>query len=85
MASVARHPKYRSGRAYFDVALMRMERTVRYSDFVVPVCLPEAADPDPDAHLGRLVTLTGWGLQGRNSLANTMYLQRTHIGIFSQQ
>ncbi len=85
MASVAIHPEYHRRSAYFDVALMTLERAVDYGDYVLPVCLPEAATSSPDAHRGKLVTLTGWGLRRRNALRGETYLQRTHLGIFSQK
>ncbi len=85
VSAVLRHPKYHRGQAYYDVALLRLERKIEYSDYIVPVCLPELPSPYANTHQGKLVTLTGWGKAERNSAISNSYLQRIHLGIFSHK
>ncbi len=85
VASVDVHPRYLIGQAYYDVAIMRLTTPVEINDYVLPVCLPEVASEDPDVYSGKLVTLTGWGLQVRNGLRDNHHLQRVHMGVFSQR
>ncbi len=83
--AVYRHPRYLRGQAYYNVAILRLKTPVNFSDHVLPICLPETASPDPDMYSGKLVTLTGWGPESRRVLGDNNYLQRVHMGVFSQR
>ncbi|XP_008544698.1 uncharacterized protein LOC103569261 [Microplitis demolitor] len=50
------HPEYIDSGFINDVALLRLERPVIFSDYVRPVCLP---DSEPKS--GTTCTVTGWG------------------------
>ncbi|CAG5101575.1 Similar to Enteropeptidase-like, partial [Cotesia congregata] len=50
------HPEYIDSGFINDVALLRLERPVIFSDYVRPVCLP---DSEPKS--GTICTVTGWG------------------------
>ncbi|XP_070139953.1 transmembrane protease serine 9-like [Drosophila kikkawai] len=54
-----RHPHYSKPRGYKnDIALFQLARTVQYTDFIRPICLPTNFSPlDQTTHL----TTTGWG------------------------
>ncbi|XP_030369256.1 serine protease 7 [Scaptodrosophila lebanonensis] len=43
-----------------DIALIRMERNVRYSDSIRPICLPSVAGPEP-RRAGQQYTVVGFG------------------------
>jgi hypothetical protein len=34
------HPKYLEGKAYFDVGVAIADRSIEFTDFVRPICLP---------------------------------------------
>ncbi len=87
-ADVLVHPLHRSqpDTSYYDVAVIRLEQEAKFTDFVLPVCLPRVGVENPNHNAGKLVTLTGWGLRERNEVAVAGgHLRRTHIGIFSQR
>ena len=55
------HPGYQYPAAYDDLALVELENEVSLTEKVQTICLPSAADPDPD-HLSQLgATLVGYG------------------------
>ena len=47
--SWSQHPKYVSGRAYFDVAIAVADQIIEYSDYVRPICLPTTPVDNGDA------------------------------------
>ncbi|XP_014208050.1 uncharacterized protein LOC106639117 [Copidosoma floridanum] len=50
------HPEYVDNGFINDIALLRLEKPLEFSDYVRPVCLP-AAEPES----GAIGTATGWG------------------------
>ncbi len=78
------HPNFVEPFAYFDVGLLRLPQKVTFSDYILPVCLPNIPVTDLDENEGSLVTLTGWGLQRNVDITTSADLRRIHIGIFSQ-
>jgi len=54
------HPRFQFSPAAdrYDVAVLRLERPVRYAPHITPICLPEAGrDPSPGTH----AYVAGWG------------------------
>jgi hypothetical protein len=52
-----RHPQYSSPRVYHDIALIELDRTVKFSEIIHPACLNTKSDI-PEFGL----EVTGWGL-----------------------
>jgi len=50
------HPNYKRPISYNDIALLRLEQIVEFSEFVRPLCLNTDQSLDPS-----LVVATGWG------------------------
>lgn len=60
MAEVRLHPNFRfsaSNPDRFDVAVLRLDKSARYADNVLPVCLP----PKGINFEGWYAVVTGWG------------------------
>ena len=57
--SWSQHPKYISGRAYYDAAVAVADQLIEYTEYVRPVCLPMTPVDDDDAFADDLVTLAG--------------------------
>ncbi|XP_033331814.2 uncharacterized protein LOC117223567 [Megalopta genalis] len=53
---ISLHPEYIDNGFINDVAMLRLEKPVIFSDYVRPICLPEA---EPKS--GTMCTVTGWG------------------------
>ncbi|CAG9577548.1 unnamed protein product [Danaus chrysippus] len=55
VSSVIRHPKYRPPQSYYDIAIVKMMKNVKFSAVIKPACLgvPPAA--------GKHIIATGWG------------------------
>ncbi|KAF2881995.1 hypothetical protein ILUMI_24176 [Ignelater luminosus] len=47
---------------YADIALLRLKKEVRYTDFIKPICLPLSSEIRSKALSGNKVTVAGWGI-----------------------
>ncbi|XP_075145131.1 serine protease 7 [Haematobia irritans] len=67
---VIAHPEYdvRNNNKYHDIALIRLDQEVQYSDFIRPICLP-LPETRMDITPGELLIVAGWGrtLEARQS------------------
>ena len=64
MERILLHPRYLDRGFINDIALLRLDRPLRFSRYIRPICLPsspEAADEDVNAFTGQLTTTIGWG------------------------
>lgn len=53
------HPEYVSNKQYHDIGLVRLLKTVAFSNFIYPACLrTTTADINPS----QILIVTGWGL-----------------------
>ncbi|KAF2895869.1 hypothetical protein ILUMI_10304 [Ignelater luminosus] len=54
------HPQYYARRGNNDIALLRLNRNIKFSNYIQPVCLPvrEASD----SSVGSTMTVVGWGI-----------------------
>ncbi|XP_052836754.1 serine protease 7-like [Drosophila gunungcola] len=61
-AEIRAHERYseQSKNQVHDIGLIRLERNVRYSDNVRPICLPSAVGPEV-RQAGQQFTVAGWG------------------------
>ncbi|XP_037729713.1 melanization protease 1 [Drosophila subpulchrella] len=66
------HPQYpgNSRDQLHDIALLRLQDEVKYTDFISPVCLPSLASQRNDIFLGRKVVVAGWGRTETNFTSN---------------
>ncbi|XP_059471518.1 venom protease-like [Neocloeon triangulifer] len=53
------HPEYRPPRKYNDIALIRLDRDVNFTQKIRPACLTDVSPP-----IGNMVTASGWGRVG---------------------
>eukprot|EP00094_Tigriopus_californicus_P006154 TCALIF_05926-PA protein Name:"Similar to snk Serine protease snake (Drosophila melanogaster)" AED:0.19 eAED:0.19 QI:0/0.83/0.71/0.85/0.66/0.71/7/188/824 len=79
VVSVLRHPKYRSGRAYFDVGLAIMGKKVEFTDYILPVCLPYLPVDDTDDLADTFAILTGWGEDNSGKRAISLSVENLQI------
>nr|2OLG_A Chain A, Pro-phenoloxidase activating enzyme-I [Holotrichia diomphalia] len=54
------HPDYVDGSKdrYHDIALIRLNRQVEFTNYIRPVCLPQ---PNEEVQVGQRLTVVGWG------------------------
>ncbi|XP_054741271.1 spaetzle-processing enzyme-like isoform X1 [Anastrepha obliqua] len=57
------HPKYvsNSNEQFYDIALLRLEASVTYSDFIRPICLPVAQELYDNMFVNSTMEVAGWG------------------------
>jgi hypothetical protein len=53
------HPNYKAPKKDFDIALFELDRNMFFTSAIQPACLYPGPD---DQLLGKLATLTGWGV-----------------------
>lgn len=60
--SIRIHPSYQpdSVQQHHDIALIELSQSVRYSDFLRPICLPEP-NREPGLERGKMLSVCGWG------------------------
>ncbi|XP_018791127.1 PREDICTED: uncharacterized protein LOC108970283 [Bactrocera latifrons] len=56
------HPMYNKKKFNYDIALLKLEESVTYTDFVKPICLPLLPADQQTAHYENMsVEVVGWG------------------------
>ena len=70
----SKHPKFKGGQAYYDVAVVFIPEGIAYSNVIGPICLPSSSSEDPDNHENDFVTIAGeifWKCLLGNSLCRS--------------
>lgn len=73
-----RHPNYTGKFKYNDIALLRLESTVPFNDYIRPACLPESSS------IGFNAKATGWGRLDFDRPV-TSHLQKVELDLFTYQ
>lgn len=55
---------------YHDIALLRLTRNVRYSDYIRPICLPKTKELLTKSQVSRNLVVAGWGKTENASESN---------------
>ncbi|KAL1403396.1 hypothetical protein pipiens_005695 [Culex pipiens pipiens] len=77
VTEVRAHPKFSRVGFYNDIALLVLDRPVRKSKYVIPVCLPKPNLPSKDRMAGRRATVVGWGTTYYGGKESTKQQQAT--------
>lgn len=65
------HPRYTGGRNFsYDVAILRLDRTVTFTDNISPICLPQN-----DAPVDETCYVSGWG----STISGRPYVRQSHL------
>ncbi|XP_076309331.1 uncharacterized protein LOC143224851 isoform X1 [Tachypleus tridentatus] len=80
VAEIKSHPNFDKVRYYNDIALLRLENPVTYSDFIRPICLP---DPRNDLR-SKVATVIGWGTLAYGG-ASSNVLQEVDIPVWDNE
>ncbi|KAF9812886.1 hypothetical protein SFRURICE_016109, partial [Spodoptera frugiperda] len=76
------HPKYSPPKKYYDIALMELEKNVRFTKFIQPACLWNKFDTSA---LGTEATLTGWGVVETNGRTTSPELQEAVVDLIDSE
>lgn len=71
---IVSHSEYEKGKKVNDVALLKLDQVVVFTDYIVPICLPVSRNVNISA------TAAGWGVSENNS--NPEYLLKVQLEIF---
>ncbi|XP_037687123.1 coagulation factor XI isoform X2 [Choloepus didactylus] len=75
------HDKYEKAESGYDIALLKLETTMNYTDFQRPICLPSKGDRDV---MYNNCWVTGWGYRKlRDEIQNT--LQKAKIPLVTNE
>uniref|UniRef100_A0A182JHD1 Peptidase S1 domain-containing protein n=2 Tax=Anopheles atroparvus TaxID=41427 RepID=A0A182JHD1_ANOAO len=77
VTEVRAHPRFSRVGFYNDVALMVLDKPVRKSKYVIPVCLPGPNLPSKERLAGRRATVVGWGTTYYGGKESTKQQQAT--------
>ena len=85
VANILVHPMYKDPLVYYDVAVLKMNESVSYSQAVYPICLPEKPVEDTNLHARELAYLDGWGKQNLNDPNPSDVLRSVKLSVYSDQ
>ncbi|XP_058055761.1 serine proteinase stubble [Anopheles bellator] len=77
VTEVRAHPRFSRVGFYNDVALLVLDKPVRKSKYVIPVCLPGPNLPSKERLAGRRATVVGWGTTYYGGKESTKQQQAT--------
>ena len=69
--------------AYYDVAIIEMDITVEFNNFVYPICIPEK-EREIDNRVNVGASLAGWGATEDFDGKPSTVLKETKMNVFSQ-
>ncbi|KAM9038774.1 coagulation factor VII [Sarcophilus harrisii] len=61
VAKIIIHEQYIRSKTNHDIALIRLQKSVNFTDYVVPLCLPERRFSENQLALIKFSSVTGWG------------------------
>nr|XP_028557401.1 serine protease 27-like [Podarcis muralis] len=77
------NPTYAGQTSSGDIALVQLARKVHYSEFILPICLPDASVKFPP---GKVCWVTGWGnLRHSVDLPSPQTLQKLQVPIIDSK
>ncbi|XP_049524699.1 proclotting enzyme-like isoform X5 [Dermacentor silvarum] len=60
VSRIREHRDFQKDTFMNDIAVLRLKHTVKFNEYIRPVCLPERSDED---YFGKTAIATGWGTQ----------------------
>jgi len=73
------HPQFRASSKYYDIALLRLDRNIRFNQYMRPACLPDTFNTNT-----RKVIVSGWGKTGYRDGASNV-LMKVVLELFTQE
>ncbi|KAL6468287.1 hypothetical protein MHYP_G00239640 [Metynnis hypsauchen] len=68
VSKIVSHPKYNPVTVDNDIALLRLATPVKFTDYILPACLPSRSLAERVLHLnGTQTVVTGWGKQNETA------------------
>uniref|UniRef100_A0A182N374 Peptidase S1 domain-containing protein n=1 Tax=Anopheles dirus TaxID=7168 RepID=A0A182N374_9DIPT len=72
------HPQFRTGMYHHDLAILELERPVRFNDRVLPVCMDTEED-DPSSFYRQMGKVAGWGYTEFDEVSTWLRMTETPI------
>ncbi|RZC43166.1 trypsin-1 [Asbolus verrucosus] len=84
LKSITIHPEYACGKVKNDIAILELESTLQWSDYVLPACLVASSEEDDYTTVDNdLATVAGWGWTNEDSSigGRAKVLQKANVHI----
>jgi hypothetical protein len=80
ISEIISHPKYKRSMNYYDIAILKLSRSIGISNNVKPICLQTKPIPNLQQLVNMSLIVTGWGAtsfeeEGSDILKKTPNLQ----------
>ena len=77
------HPQFTGTGFYNDLALFKLERPVRFTEYIQPICLPSDSQRQ-DSFVGQVPTIVGWGTTYYGKININIILKSVLFSIIAQ-
>ncbi|XP_058124266.1 uncharacterized protein LOC131285364 [Anopheles ziemanni] len=77
--NVHMHPQFRSGFQRHDLAILELERPVRFNDRVLPICLDDDDEDQTGAFYRNVGKVPGWGYTEFDSVSSSLRMTEVPI------
>lgn len=71
------HPIYKGAGSSGDIALLKLQYSIQYTDYIMPICIPEANVQFPS---GMYCFVTGWGSIRQGGEGSLVYILTQLLG-----
>lgn len=79
------HDEYDSHSLKNDIALVRLTKSVTFTDYVLPICLPFNRNLENRDLTGQKLTISGWGKTDSRKLGGSPVLQFASVYVWEHQ
>ncbi|XP_023179558.2 serine protease easter-like isoform X2 [Drosophila hydei] len=77
------HELYEHSNWINDIALLRLNRSVYYTDYVIPICLPPAKQTYADDYAGYAMDIVGWGKTAEAQFSGSTIKMKASLDVIS--
>lgn len=79
IAEIIIHPQFKASSKYYDICLLRLERNIRFNQYMRPACLPDTFSTNTHKAI-----VAGWGKTGYRDGASNV-LMKVVLELFTQR
>lgn len=83
--NIVTHPEYKCGKSANDIALLKLEKSIIFSDLIKPICI--SSPLNDETYEGTIADVSGWGWTNENQEIGVRsdILQRASIEVWNNK